>query len=60
MELKLRPYQQNLKTKTRNAFKDFKRVIMLAPCRCRKDSNFKFNYIRFNKKKQKSMVYCSP
>lgn len=28
----LRDYQQNLKVKARNAFKQYKRVIMLAPC----------------------------
>ena len=32
MDLILRPYQENLKRKTREAFKAYKRVIMLAPC----------------------------
>lgn len=32
MDLILRPYQENLKRKTREAFKTYKRVIMLAPC----------------------------
>lgn len=32
MEIKLRPYQENLKLKTRQAFINNKRVIMLAPC----------------------------
>ena len=30
--IKLRPYQENLKNKTREAFKRYKKVIMLAPC----------------------------
>ena len=30
--IELRKYQINLKNKTRNAFKKYKRVIMLAPC----------------------------
>lgn len=59
MSITLRPYQENLKAKARNAFKDFKRVIMLAPCRSRQNDNFEFNYIRFNKEKQNSMVCCS-
>ena len=32
MNLELRPYQENLKNKTREAFRKYKRVIMLAPC----------------------------
>lgn len=32
MEIKLRKYQENLKNKTRKAFLNNKRVIMLAPC----------------------------
>lgn len=32
MILTLRPYQENLKNKTREAFKKYKRVILLAPC----------------------------
>lgn len=32
MELKLRNYQENLKNKTRMAFLNHKKVIMLAPC----------------------------
>lgn len=32
MNITLRPYQENLKNKTREAFKSYKRVIMLAPC----------------------------
>ena len=32
MDIVLRPYQENLKSKTREAFKKYKRVIMLAPC----------------------------
>lgn len=32
MEIKLRPYQENLKLKTRTAFLNNRKVIMLAPC----------------------------
>lgn len=32
MDIVLRPYQENLKNKTREAFKRYKKVIMLAPC----------------------------
>lgn len=30
--IQLRDYQQNLKNKTKEAFKKYKKVIMLAPC----------------------------
>lgn len=33
--IKLRDYQENLKQKTRNAFRQYRKVIMLAPCRGR-------------------------
>lgn len=47
MNIQLRPYQENLKNKTREAFKRHKRVIMLAPCRSRKNHNCKFDNERF-------------
>lgn len=49
MGVTLRSYQENLKNKTREAFKKYKRVIMLAPCRSREDSNCIINNARFNK-----------
>jgi hypothetical protein len=33
MNIELRPYQLSLKNKVREAFKRYKKVIMLAPCR---------------------------
>ena len=32
MDIILRPYQENLKKKTKEAFTKYKRVILLAPC----------------------------
>lgn len=49
MDIQLRPYQENLKNKTREAFRRYRRIIMLAPCRSRKDSNCIINNARFNK-----------
>ena len=39
MNIQLRPYQENLKNKTREAFRKYKRVIMLAACGARQNSN---------------------
>ena len=36
--IKLRDYQENLKRKTREAFKKYKKVILLAACRFWQDS----------------------
>lgn len=59
MNIQLRPYQENLKNKTREAFKRYKRVIMLAPCRSRKDSNCIINNARFYNQRKESVVYCA-
>lgn len=45
MNIQLRDYQENLKNKTRKAFLNNKRIIMLAPCRKWQNNNFKF-YIK--------------
>ena len=49
MNIELRPYQISLKNKAKEAFKHYKRVILLAPCRKWKNCNSKFNNAGFNK-----------
>ena len=48
--IKLRNYQENLKQKTRNAFKQYHKVIMLAPCGAGKTVLFAYiadNHIKY-------------